>query len=228
RGVLGNVWPTYKGQPGHLRPGQPLANFFRETAVGALLELDAVAGLVRSLVGPDPLYDHHYFHVTKPGSPSQPLHYDAMIDFRLDFDVQVFVFFQDTPREMGGTLIVPGSHLRPAPALTRLHNVVGQLPIVCRAGTVLACHQGMWHCAQPNRSDRDRYMFKLRLNPTLCQTRLWDAWISPSPRSSTMCGPSCRPGTDGRVTSCGTSTFAGSCCGGCSRATTRSTQNHGC
>jgi hypothetical protein len=173
-GILTNLWPDYAGQPPHLRPGQPLANFFGETAYGQALQLPAVAGTIASLVGPDPIYDHHYFHVTRPGSGAQPLHYDAIIDFRLDFDVQLFLFLQDTPLEMGGTLVVPGSHLRPTPDLSRMHNVVGQLPTVCPAGTLVACHHGIWHGARPNRADRDRYVVKLRLNPRVVQTRLWE------------------------------------------------------
>jgi hypothetical protein len=173
-GTVANLWPDYTGQPPHLRPGQPLANFFEGGAYGEVLRLPAVAGVIASLVGPDPLYDHHFFHVTRPGSPPQPLHYDAIIDFRLDFDVQLFLFLQDTPVEMGGTTLLPGSHLRPAPDLSRMHNVAGQVQVVCPAGTLLACHHGIWHGARPNRSDRDRYMVKLRINPTVRQTRLWE------------------------------------------------------
>ena len=46
--------------------------------------------------------------------------------------------------------------------------------MACEAGTVAVAHHGIWHCAQPNMTDRTRYMFKLRLNPTVKQTRLWD------------------------------------------------------
>ena len=41
-------------------------------------------------------------------------------------------------------------------------------------GTVMVAHHGIWHCAQPNLTDRTRYMFKLRLNPTVRQLRLWN------------------------------------------------------
>src|SRR4051812_34984660 len=85
-GTAANVWPDYEGQPPHLLPGRPLTNFFHGTAIGDMLALDEVRGVITSLVGPDPIYDHHYFHVTQPGSWTQPLHYDAIIDFRLDFD----------------------------------------------------------------------------------------------------------------------------------------------
>jgi hypothetical protein len=35
-------------------------------------------------------------------------------------------------------------------------------------------HHGLWHCAQPNQTERLRTMFKLRLNPTVRQLRLWN------------------------------------------------------
>ena len=38
----------------------------------------------------------------------------------------------------------------------------------------MVVHHGMWHCAQPNLTDQTRYMFKLRLNPTVRQMRLWN------------------------------------------------------
>ena len=46
--------------------------------------------------------------------------------------------------------------------------------MVCEAGTIAVAHHGIWHCAQPNSTDQTRYMFKLRLNPTVRQTRLWN------------------------------------------------------
>lgn len=171
RGVLANVWPDYAGVPDDRRPGRPLAGALAGTSPGEVLALPAVAGIVESLLGPDPLYDHHYFHVTTPGSGGQPLHYDAIVDVRLDFDVQLFLFLQDTTPEMGGTLLVPGTHLRPAPDLSRVHAVVGQQRVVCPAGTLLACHHGLWHGGRPNRSDVARHLWKLRLNPTVSQTR---------------------------------------------------------
>lgn len=48
------------------------------------------------------------------------------------------------------------------------------MPIVCKAGTLAVAHHGIWHCAQPNHTEQMRYMFKLRLNPTVRQVRLWN------------------------------------------------------
>jgi hypothetical protein len=46
--------------------------------------------------------------------------------------------------------------------------------MICPAGSLLICHHGIWHCGQPNLTDRPRTMLKLRLNPSRPQTRAWD------------------------------------------------------
>jgi hypothetical protein len=166
-------------QPFGARAGQPLeAVFPASSAIGQVLRLPPLAGIVTSLVGPDPIHDHHYAHVIRAGERwSQPWHADAIFDpRRAAFDVQLLFFFHDTPREMGGTMILPGSHLRRVNEadVARYQNFVGQLATVCPAGTVLVCHHGLWHCGQPNATARPRTMLKIRLNPRVPQRRLWD------------------------------------------------------
>ena len=58
-------------------------------------------------------------------------------------------------------------------AIARYQNVRGQQHVVCPAGTVLILHHGIWHGGGVNRSDRLRYMFKIRLCPTEPQVRLY-------------------------------------------------------
>ena len=157
-------------------PGRPLADFWRDSpGIGAALRLPRVAGVIDSLLGPGALYDHHYAHVIAPGQAwSQPWHADAILDTRpLAFDLQLFFFFHDTLREMGGTMILPGSHLRRVneAEIGRYQNFRGQLATVCRAGTVLICHHGIWHCGQPNRTSRPRTMLKVRVGPAHQQAR---------------------------------------------------------
>ena len=159
--------------------GRPLSSLWTESrAIGPVLRLPRVAGAIQSLVGPGALYDHHYAHVIAPHQAwSQPWHADAVLDARpLAFDIQLMFFFHDTPREMGGTMILPGSHLRRANELeiSRVQNFRGQLPTVCPAGTLIVLHHGIWHCGQPNRTDRPRTMFKVRLGPARRQLRTWD------------------------------------------------------
>jgi hypothetical protein len=150
-----------------------------------LIELPAVAGALASLVGPAPTVDHHFVHIREPHEDSaQPLHADALIDLRPDaFDVQLMYYPQDVTAEMGGTLIVPGSHLRRTNESDtgRYQNLLGQIRLTCPAGTVVLLHHGIWHGGRRNDSDRVRSMCKIRFNPTVPQVRLWDTTDLNSP-----------------------------------------------
>jgi hypothetical protein len=134
-----------------------------------VMELPWISGAIRSLVGPRPIYDHSFAHVVPAHYPrAQNWHADSVIDTRsLGFDLQVFYYPQATSKEMGATLVLPGSHLRRAKngALGVYRNIVGQRQLACEAGTVVLMHQGIWHCAQPNQTPTTRYMFKIRLRP---------------------------------------------------------------
>ena len=160
------------------RQGQPISGLWPDSrGFGAMFRLPQVQGIIRSLVGPDPLYDHHAFHRVSPRhEEGQVWHADNIIDPRSAFDIQLFYYPHDTPRDMGGTMFLPGSHLRRVHEsdIGRYQNFTGQVPIVCEAGTLAVGHHGIWHCAQPNRTERMRYMFKLRLNPTVRQRLLWN------------------------------------------------------
>ncbi len=158
--------------------GTPLSECYPSpNPIGEILRLPAVQGIIRSLVGPEPLYDHHAVHIRPPQQQAaQKMHGDAIIDTRMHFDIQLMYFPHDVPLEMGGTLIVPGSQFRRINEsdIGRYQNFLGQMPLVGKAGTVLALHHGMWHCGRRNDTDQTRYMYKIRLNPTVKQERLWD------------------------------------------------------
>ena len=134
--------------PARTWAGRPLAGLFGDwPALAALLELPAVSGVVQSLLGPEARYDHHYAHVIPPNQRwSQPWHADAILDPRREaFDIQLCFFFHDTAREMGGTMYLPGSHLRRIneSAIARYQNFVGQQAMACPAGSLLVCHHGL-------------------------------------------------------------------------------------
>jgi hypothetical protein len=79
----------------------------------------------------------------------------------------------DIPLEMGGTVLVPGSHFRQINegiAATRTWPD----PDGLQRRHALALHHGIWHCGRRNQTGRIRYMAKLRLNPTERQLRLWN------------------------------------------------------
>jgi hypothetical protein len=163
-----------KAQPA----GTPLSQCYPPpSAVGEMLRLPQVQGIIQSLVGPDPLFDHQAVHVRQPREDSaQHLHGDSTIDIRAHFDIQLMYFPHDVSPEMGGTLILPGSHFRRINEMdiARYQNFVGQIQMVCKAGTLMVVHHGIWHCGRQNTSNQVRYMFKVRLNPAVRQLRLWN------------------------------------------------------
>ena len=157
--------------------GTPLSECYHGSAIRELLDLPQIQGLIHSLVGEDPLFDHDAIHVREPyEGKAQGLHADSIIDTRTHFDIQLMYFPHDVPLEMGGTLVLPGSHFRRVNEMdvAAYQNMRGQIQMVCKAGSILALHHGIWHCGRQNKTDRRRYMFKLRLNPTVRQIRLWN------------------------------------------------------
>jgi hypothetical protein len=161
------------------RYGMPLSDVWPEAAeLRGIFSKPRLLGIVTSLLGPDPIYDHHHPHVTQPGQhPGENLHQDAIYDTReFAFDIQISIFPQETTLEMGGTLVVPGSHLRRVNEsdIRRYQHILGQEQLVCPAGTVVVWHNNLWHSARTNRSSSSRMMFKLRLQPRQRQHRTWD------------------------------------------------------
>ena len=158
--------------------GTPLSDCYHGSAIRDMLDLPEIQGMILSLVGPGSLFDHDAIHVREPmEGKAQGLHADSIIDTRWeDFDIQIMYFPHEVPLEMGGTLVLPGSHFRRVNEMdiAGYQNMVGQVPMVCPAGSILVLHHGIWHCGRQNRTDQRRYMFKVRLNPSVPQQRLWN------------------------------------------------------
>lgn len=160
--------------------------YAKNSTLFKVMRLPAVAGIVQSLVGKNPIFDHHFLHVARPPAffakrgreqRSQTTHQDSTIDPRFaNFDLQLLYFPHAVTAKMGGTRFIPGTHLRKVSeaSVGRYQNMVGQQHVVCPAGTVLAMHHGIWHGGGINRTSKRRLMFKVRLNPTEPQCRLWD------------------------------------------------------
>lgn len=146
--------------------------------LGAMLNLPEVQGIIESLVGPDPLFDHDFVHRLPAGSAyKQHLHVDAVIDSAdPSFDIQLFYYPQGVAPGAGGTRFVPASHLRRtrAEGVGRYQHIMGEQHYSGVAGTLMVFHHGLWHAGQPNPSDVDRWMYKIRLNPRVSQVRRWD------------------------------------------------------
>jgi Phytanoyl-CoA dioxygenase (PhyH) len=160
----------------HLAGTRLSAHFATTPGLRAFLDLPSVQGIIESLVGPDPVYDHHAVHVRRPGTPSQLLHADGIVDLRAAFDIELMYYPQAVTALGGGTMVVPGSHLRKIQLsdIARYQNLAGQEYLECPRGSMLVIHQGLWHCGRRNRTDNVRHMFKIRLNPRVEQVRLWD------------------------------------------------------
>ncbi|HCK10840.1 MAG: phytanoyl-CoA dioxygenase [Gemmatimonadetes bacterium] len=176
---------------GYLSVGMPFEETWpKEGALGETFRLPKVKGLIESLVGPDPLYDHHAAHLVKAGQLKGPdMHQDSVIDFREDyFDIQLSFFPMDTPDEMGGTFLIPGTHFRNVRTgeISGYQHMVGKVWASCPAGTVYVWNTRVWHGARSNHTDQHRYMFKLRLNPTQPQIRNFDTSDLQDPEIGTI------------------------------------------
>jgi hypothetical protein len=158
--------------------GTPLHEAFAEPSpLHDLYALPRVQGIIESFVGPGCHFDHHFMHVRGADrQPSQHIHQDSTIDPRLHFDVQLMYFPQKVTREMGGTYFLPGSHFRKVneASISRYQNIVGTKHVVCEPGTIFALHMGVWHGGGFNQTGENRVMYKVRLNPTVRQAKLWN------------------------------------------------------
>ena len=155
----------------------PLADCYPDAVIGEVIRLPVVQGIIVSLVGPDPVFDHDFVHLRDPRDElDQRLHADAIIDPTMAFDIQVFYYPHAIAPGEGGTRFVAGTHLRRVNEsdIARYQNVCGQADFAGPAGSILVFHHGLWHSGRANRSDRDRVMYKIRINPTVAQVRLWD------------------------------------------------------
>jgi hypothetical protein len=168
--------------PEGLKPphtGTPLDECYpAPSAIGDYLRLPEVRGIIESLVGPNPTFDHDFTHHIRPHATyTQPLHVDAITDSTdPTFDIQLFWYPHDVAPGEGGTRFVPGSHLRRvrSSGLDRYQHIAGEQQFSGPAGTVVVFHHGLWHAGQPNPGIGDRWMHKVRLNPTVKQVRLWN------------------------------------------------------
>lgn len=184
RGVLAELSALLgrpSDDPGEFQPrsGTPLSECYPvDSALRRVYEVPEVAGAIRSLVGANPRFDHHAIHFNPAGSPRiQDLHCDAAVDSGdPTFDIQLFYFPHDVEPGGGGTRFVPGTHVRRAPSSTiaAYQHMSGDEFFSGPAGSVMVFHHALWHAGQVNPGHRDRWMYKIRLNPTVPQVRRWN------------------------------------------------------
>ena len=161
------------------KPGTYVSQAFpQDHPLGKILAQPVVAGTLKSLMGTDPIFDHHHVHMTFPNrSHVQTNHQDSTIDLRSkNFDIQMIYFPHEVNDKMGGTRYIPGTHLRTVheSQIARYQNIRGQIRVTCPAGTIIFFHHGIWHGGGKNTSDVPRIMYKLRLQPSGSQSLQWD------------------------------------------------------
>ena len=161
------------------KPGTELSKAFsQDHPLSRILAQPVVAGTLKSLLGTNPIFDHHHVHMTFPNrSRVQTNHQDSTIDLRSkNFDIQMIYFPHEVNDKMGGTRYIPGTHLRTVheSQIARYQNIRGQIRVTCPAGTIIFFHHGIWHGGGKNTSDVPRIMYKLRLQPSGSQSLQWD------------------------------------------------------
>ena len=161
------------------KPGTELSKAFsQDHPLSRILAQPVVAGTLKSLLGTNPIFDHHHVHMTFPNrSRVQTNHQDSTIDLRSkNFDIQMIYFPHEVKDKMGGTRYIPGTHLRTVheSQIARYQNIRGQIRVTCPAGTIIFFHHGIWHGGGKNTSDVPRIMYKLRLQPSGSQSLQWD------------------------------------------------------
>tara|TARA_B100000029_G_scaffold188640_1_gene186263 strand:- start:72008 stop:72808 length:801 start_codon:yes stop_codon:yes gene_type:complete len=146
-----------KGGPAKKLVGSP--EFLREV----LLQPE-IGGVIRSLLGPNflvPNGGHH--HLIEQPVVGMDWHSDGISGQGFEInELQCYYYPQDVGPEDGPTMILPGSHCRAVnrDALAHYGNLMGQLPLVVKAGTVAITRYGIWHCVGPKLNYTRRSMIK--------------------------------------------------------------------
>ena len=123
-----------------------------------------VGGAARSLLGRDflvPTGGHH--HLFEGPFVGQEWHSDGISGLGYDVtEIQCYYYPDDVNMDDGPTIVLPGSHCRSVnrDAIAHYGNIVGQLPLVVKAGTVVLTRYGIWHRAGPKTNHRSRRMIK--------------------------------------------------------------------
>lgn len=136
-----------------------------------------VAGVVRSLLGKNFLMPtgghHHFFDAPNVG---QDWHSDGISGAGFEItELQCYYYPQDVHLEDGPTIVLPGSHCRAVnrDAIAHYTDLVGQLPLIVKAGTVAFTRYGIWHKAGPKTSYNPRSMIKFSYHRQAQPERDW-------------------------------------------------------
>lgn len=146
------------------------AGFEKEPALEALIDHPAILPKVRALYGDQFVLQSAWCTVAKAGSQSVGWHQDGSGVYEFSqvgyppplLQLRASYSLTDQSREMmGNMMMIPGSHRSPVKLPQHQRKSLQVSPIqhniLCKAGTVLLFHNGVWHSPMPNNEDFDRY-----------------------------------------------------------------------
>mmetsp|Transcript_2441 Transcript_2441/g.4824 ORF Transcript_2441/g.4824 Transcript_2441/m.4824 type:complete len:685 (+) Transcript_2441:73-2127(+) len=171
-----------------------------------VFESQRVSGALKSLLGPGYfMHPHRFCHKSEPGRQAQTWHRDSYWGnwhprSHVPYWIMALYFPQDTPIVLGPTGILPYSQYYNKDegcrhSATRLFGVsrfsdadvaegmpadvwqLRELPLACRAGTVVLIHYDIWHRGAANRSENGlRFMFKFQFSRTVSPVMAPRSW----------------------------------------------------
>ncbi|MBN4073943.1 phytanoyl-CoA dioxygenase family protein [bacterium AH-315-E10] len=163
-------------------PGDDVANEISE--LQEIMTHPKLTGPLRSILGDAFEFNaHRHWHCKKPGAGYMHWHQDSVNNRDHSIKRCLALYYpEDVTADMGPTMIVPGTHYRNAPTdrMAHYYNIIGQIPLIVKAGTIAITHYDLWHGTAPNTSDKKRHMMKFLVNRTASNsTPTWNhdpAW----------------------------------------------------
>lgn len=158
--------------------GEPTSILEEDWFIDNVILNPAAAGAVRCLLGWNfhlpILMSNHRTIGTVEGLDGWHVDGNARFSPEVNY-LQVFYYPQDTPREMGPTEILPGSHVihNRARFMSHLNAIRGSVPLKSPAGTIFITDYSIWH--RPGRKTKDdvRNMLKYCYWRTEAPQRDW-------------------------------------------------------
>jgi HEAT repeat protein len=170
--------------------GNPGNNILpRIPEIQKIFEHPTIKGALTSVLGPDYLmHPHRHGHFNKSAKPGG-WHKDSYWGYQKvrnhrPWWAMIFYFPQDTPQEMGPTGVIPGTQNYDT-RIFENDDAIEERTCAGKAGTFALIHYDIWHRANANMVEKDRYMLKFEF----LRTRMPDApnwnsesaeWITPA------------------------------------------------
>lgn len=144
--------------------------FETEPVLERLIDHPAILPKVRALYGDQFVLQSAWCTVQQSGSQNIGWHQDGSSAYQFSqvsyplplLQLRASYSLTDQSHEfMGNMMMIPGSHRSPVGLPERHRKEITVSPIqhnvLCKAGTVLLFHNGVWHSPMPNNEDFDRH-----------------------------------------------------------------------